>query len=151
MSKNKVFFLLLVFSRWWFNKLSQTVHTSKAKKGICSLLHTVRKMPTHFLENKTSACIVVTWEGKTPQPQMPLLPLPLPTFLWMNIALYGMVSCPGGTHPAYSLVGQNRIKQTNKSKHLHAMQALFSKSEKISFLSTLYYSQIQNKAPYRLL
>lgn len=71
-------------------------------------------MPTHFLENKTSACIVVTWEGKTPQPQMPLLPLPSPTFLWMNTALYGMVSCPGGTHPAYSLVGQNRKKQTNE-------------------------------------
>lgn len=36
-------------------------------------------------------------------------------------------------------------KQIKKSKHLHAMKLLFCKSEKVSFLSILYYSQIQNK------
>jgi len=55
----------------WIGK-SKLVHTSKAKRGINSLLPISRQISSCFLESRAGTCMAVAWEDKHHNHECPL-------------------------------------------------------------------------------
>lgn len=136
------------------------MRASKAKSRIHSLLTTGRQMFSH-LESRALSSVIVAWEDKCHHSECAPSPPPLhPSFYYWawplkawDIPLGSLVSCPVCVpsqllvHPQPSLAGR-MVWETERTLTL---QALLCNNSSIGVLATLFWSQIQNIAPYELL